>query len=770
MEQEELKLLLRSGESRNILRALAQIRSSDIKTPAGLQTLLEENFVAELVPLLERSNHKIIDLSLSILGNLLQGELAQEQTRQAGGLGKLVNIVENIEDRNIVMRGWRCLANAAQHRDNLSLLRSGYNLSASLGKLMAASSPSDQIMLVLVRTVRIICRPEVLLLEPAVTDLLVSSLQAGSEPGLVRAVTKCVARLSQAASPLQAQPLLAAAPALVSLARTSDTRPEVADNSLGSLVNLSQLEQLRPGLGTAGTVELLVEKWRTGRSGVAADSLVRTLCLYCRESVNRVRMREGGGCTVLVSVLASASTETVIRDTVLRSLLQFLYDNHSLNVLMSEGLIPCLVRLLQQVMEEADMKHTSQTSCLSSPDTEGTAPSPVEARDLGVEETERRPEENVEAESSPGPEDLNLSEPEETEEPRTEDVDVSPAVEKPAGAKLARTEEKVKPETKTGPVFRITSPSYQAVQYELEQFLQLKSSYSGLDPGPGSPSSSLCQSPDRSPPHIPCSFSPASSPGRLYSPVRSPLHRSLSPVRPHYSPLYSPSGRADSPDPSYSPVETFSEEETEDSPAPGEETNKQPVETPERDQATPQPSSSTEDVSSLEPWRTRSLRIQRTTTYLGQTFVLPPRDKSPEVAAAAKRPRLSLSSPPYKYVSSLAVSPRTSLGGVGGRPRQLSRSDSSPAVESSDRLAWILQILSRLSQADRPHSDLTSRATLDVLFLFLSRLPPSQVAASKAAKILIRKVWAAASLFYLDFDCHPHSDITLTFNLQYNFL
>ena len=145
---------------------------------------------------------------------------------------------------------------------------------------------------------------------------------------------------------------------------------------------------------------------------MAGDSLVRTLCLYCRESVNRVRMREGGGCSVLVSVLASPSTEPVIRDTVLRSLLQFLYDNHSLNVLMSEGLIPCLVRLLQQVMEEADMKHSSQTSCLSSADTEETAPSPVETRDISVEETESRPE-TVAVQSSP--EDLNLSEPEETE-------------------------------------------------------------------------------------------------------------------------------------------------------------------------------------------------------------------------------------------------------------------------------------------------------------------------------------------------------------------
>ena len=110
--------------------------------------------------------------------------------------------------------------------------------------------------------------------------------------------------------------------------------------------------------------------------------------------------------------------------------------------------------------------------------------------------------------------------------------------------------------TKTGrpaPVFRITSLSYQALQ----QFLQLKSSWerdqlqleqqgsvsplwsssvspvSGCwSPGPGpgsvSPSSSLCQSPDRSPPPIPVRYSPARSP----SPARPQLYSPL---------LYSPS-------------------------------------------------------------------------------------------------------------------------------------------------------------------------------------------------------------------------------------
>ena len=119
--------------------------------------------------------------------------------------------------------------------------------------------------------------------------------------------------------------------------------------------------------------------------------------------------------------------------------------------------------------------------------------------------------------------------------------------------------------TKTGrpaSVFRITSPSYQAVQYEsswereqlqLEQLGSVSPLWSSSvspvsgcwspDPGPGSvsPSSSLCQSPDRSPPPIPVRYSPARSP----SPARPQLYSPLL-----YSPSYDESEVAE---PSYSP-------------------------------------------------------------------------------------------------------------------------------------------------------------------------------------------------------------------------
>lgn len=63
---------------------------------------------------------------------------------------------------------------------------------------------------------------------------------------------------------------------------------------------------------------------------------------------------------------------------------------------------------------------------------------------------------------------------------------------------------------------------------------------------------------------------------------------------------------------------------------------------------------------------------------------------------------------------------------------------SDTVTDASSRIGWILQILSRLSQADRPHSDLTSINTLDTLVKFLSRIANDDVSSSKAAKILNR--------------------------------
>ena len=70
-----------------------------MKSESGISKLLENGFVALLVPLLDKTNMRLLDLSLSILANLLLEPLARQQIVEEGGLQKLTAILQNIEVR-----------------------------------------------------------------------------------------------------------------------------------------------------------------------------------------------------------------------------------------------------------------------------------------------------------------------------------------------------------------------------------------------------------------------------------------------------------------------------------------------------------------------------------------------------------------------------------------------------------------------------------------------------------------------------------------------
>ena len=69
-----------------------------------------------------------------------------------------------------------------------------------------------------------------------------------------------------------------------------------------------------------------------------------------------MKLRNLGGCRLFVNVL-NDPTRASLHDRVINSLLQFTYDNQSLNVLMNEGLIPSLVTFLEDHTEREGTVH-----------------------------------------------------------------------------------------------------------------------------------------------------------------------------------------------------------------------------------------------------------------------------------------------------------------------------------------------------------------------------------------------------------------------------
>ena len=92
-----MKILLASSNVKTVSKSLTEIRTKVMKSESGIAKLLENGFVALLVPLLDKTNMRILDLGLSILANLLLEPLARQQIVEEGGLQKLTAILQNIE-------------------------------------------------------------------------------------------------------------------------------------------------------------------------------------------------------------------------------------------------------------------------------------------------------------------------------------------------------------------------------------------------------------------------------------------------------------------------------------------------------------------------------------------------------------------------------------------------------------------------------------------------------------------------------------------------
>ena len=97
MDLDEMKILLTSTNVKTVTKSLTEIRTSVMKSESGIAKLLDQGFVALLVPLLDKTNIRLLDLVLSILANLLLEPQARQQIVEEGGLQKLTAILQNIE-------------------------------------------------------------------------------------------------------------------------------------------------------------------------------------------------------------------------------------------------------------------------------------------------------------------------------------------------------------------------------------------------------------------------------------------------------------------------------------------------------------------------------------------------------------------------------------------------------------------------------------------------------------------------------------------------
>jgi hypothetical protein len=505
---------------------------------------------------------------------------------------------------------------------------------------------------------------------------------------------------------------------------------------------------------------------------------VTALCLYCRESVNRMKLREFGGLKLFITLLNDDRKKS-LHNRIINSLLQFAYDDLGLRVLQHYGIVPCLVRFVSRYTERHSIKHDCAEEICRMADNLG------DDDDSQAKEEEEKEEEggNVTSEVMEPPqiEDEDV-EPEDDDFPEpaapiAEEEDTSSSSargESSAGASAAAAD-------RPSRMFRVNSPSYQAVQHEFEQFERLRNEQSSVASSPNmtgfswsrdSPrcGPSPCVSPDRYP------YSWSSSPGYSPSPSNSSIGSYGSPERvgsptaadretfssvlsapslPSYSPSYQEinSPPVSPEDETYSPVERFSDDESSDNGGAGSSASAPlryasasasytPAAAAAATSAIPVPSASSRPQP---PPETTSLPAARLSTEEAEPSPKKPRATSPLRVSTGK----SIFSPTYEGGSSFSMNLLYSSPPSNRRTEQsffspLPKPGNAEAPEAGNeaegrrensQIGWILQILSRLSQVEWPHEDLMSFETTKALVEYLMHVKKPL---SRAERILLR--------------------------------
>ncbi|XP_022102193.1 uncharacterized protein LOC110985463 [Acanthaster planci] len=364
---------LRTGSSSNLEDGLQMIQGL-VRKNRGLEVVDEFRRLGgleEIVQVVKSDrcdidrNEKLTDLALSVLATCCREQESKIRVHELEGIPAIVEVLKAHTSVSIINRASRALANLAE-----------------VPKLCADIHHKDiipQLIRLLKETPDSSCRQSILRLIRILADTNQHAWKILQSEGL-SAVLNCldsddiklIGCAAQTAAELtnhlgsgQSTEALRSyqeagrqavednrVEVLVRL--LSHSKPSIQDHALVALLNLMVSEGVRVAAGKAGGVEVFIERGKaTTFPGWA--TYIHCLCFCCREAVNRVRLRNLEGLQVLLNILKSSSEDCVrLHETILVALMDFYYDEQSLNYLAACGFIQVLVsQLRQEVMTSA---------------------------------------------------------------------------------------------------------------------------------------------------------------------------------------------------------------------------------------------------------------------------------------------------------------------------------------------------------------------------------------------------------------------------------
>ncbi|XP_024648950.2 armadillo repeat-containing protein 5 [Macaca nemestrina] len=290
---------------------------------------------------------KTLDLALSILADCCTEGACRAEVRRLGGILPLVTILQCMKTDSIQNRTARALGNLAMEPESCGDIHCAGAVPLLVESLTACQD--SQCLQSVVRALRNLAdspQHRLALAQQGAVRPLAELLATAPDAALTSALVRALLELSRGCSRACAEQLSLGGGLgpLVSLA--SHPKRVVREGTILILANLCAQGLIRPALGNAGGVEVLVDELRqrrgpNGASPASQQPLVRAVCLLCREAINRARLRDAGGLDLLIGLLRDPRA-SAWHPRIVAALVGFLYDTGALGRLQALGLVPLL--------------------------------------------------------------------------------------------------------------------------------------------------------------------------------------------------------------------------------------------------------------------------------------------------------------------------------------------------------------------------------------------------------------------------------------------